>query len=385
MMSSSIWPEEQKEAITEMTQFFSFIRKEFYHVFRDSKTLLMLFGLPIAQILLFGFALSNEIKDSRIVISDLSRDEGSRKVIEKLSASEHFIVTRSDLSPREIEAAFKKGDIKLAVLFPARFGEDLQHLGSASIQVIGDASDPNTSNTLITYLTGIVQDFQSQNRRSPGSAPLINVETRMLYNPELKGSTNYVPGVLALVLMLVCVLMTSVSIVREKEMGTMEVLLVSPLNPVLLVISKAVPYFALSLVNLAVILILSSTLLDMPLHGSLVLLVALSSLFILTCLAVGLLISNSTGSQQMAMLISLMGMLIPTMLFTGFMFPLENMPWALRAISNIIPSKWYYIIVKSIMIKGLGFSAIWKESLILFIMMLALMAISFKRFKVRLT
>ena len=169
--------------------------------------------------------------------------------------------------------------------------------------------------------------------------------------PELKGVFNFVPGVMALVLLLVCVLMTSVSIVREKESGTMELLLVSPFNPLMVIISKVVPYFFLSLVNLTVILVLSSWLMEMPINGSIFLLYVASSILIITALSLGLLISNITTSQQTAMLISLMGMMLPTMMFTGFVFPLENMPWPLQLIANIVPSKWYYIIVKSIMIK----------------------------------
>ena len=207
----------------------------------------------------------------------------------------------------------------------------------------------------------------------------------MVYNPELKGVTNFVPGVMALVLLLVCVLMTSVSIVKEKEMGTMEILLVSPFNPILVIVAKAIPYFLLSLINLTVILLLSINLLDMPMNGSIVLLYAVSSILIITALSLGLLISNSTASQQSAMLISLMVMLLPTMIFTGFMFPIENMPLPLQMISNIIPSKWYYIIVKSIMIKGLGFTAIWKETLILVGMTTLLLTISIRKFKIRLS
>lgn len=208
---------------------------------------------------------------------------------------------------------------------------------------------------------------------------------RMIYNPELKGTTNFVPGVMALVLFLISVLMTSVSIVREKESGTMEVLLVSPFNPILVVISKVVPYFFLSLINLIIIILLSVYLLDMPIKGSVVLLFAESALLIITSLSLGLLISNSTASQQTAMLISMMGMLLPTTMFAGFMFPIENMPKVLQVISNIIPAKWYYIIAKSIMIKGLGFSAIWKETLVLLGMTVFLLVFSIKKFKIRLT
>ena len=287
-------------------------------------------------------------------------------------------------SPAQIEKAFKSGKIKLAVVFPAGFNEDLLHFNKAQVQIIADASDPNTASTLINYASSIIMDYQREQLDNHSLPMQIKTNVRMIYNPELKGTTNFVPGVMALVLLLVCVLMTSVSIVKEKENGTMEILLVSPFNPILVVISKAVPYFLLSLLNLTVILILSVTIMDMPMRGSVVLLYFESSLLILTALSLGLLISNSTDSQASAMLLSLMGMLLPTMMFTGFMFPLENMPVPLQLIANIVPSKWYYIIVKSIMIKGLGLSAIWKETLILSGMALFLLVVSFRKFKIRL-
>jgi len=205
-----------------------------------------------------------------------------------------------------------------------------------------------------------------------------------LYNPQLKGVHNFVPGVMALVLMLVCVMMTAISIVREKESGTMEVLLVSPFKPILVILSKALPYLLLSLVNVTTIILLSIFVLDLPVNGSVVLLFAESTLFIITCLAIGLLISVRAKTQQTAMLISMMGMMLPTILFSGFMFPIENMPIALQYISNIVPSKWFYIIVKSIMIKGLGFGSIWKESCILFGIALFMTIVSLKNFKIRL-
>jgi ABC-2 type transport system permease protein len=209
-------------------------------------------------------------------------------------------------------------------------------------------------------------------------------ETRMLYNPQLKGAPNYVPGVMALVLMLVCVMMTAVSIVREKEIGTMEILLVSPFKPILVIVAKAVPYLLLSLVNVVTILLLSVFVLDLPIKGSLLLLFAESTLFIITNLTLGIFISVRTSSQQVAMLISLMGMMLPTIMFSGFMFPIENMPLPLQIISNVIPAKWYYSIVKSIMIKGLGFSFIWKQTLILLGITGALLLISLRSFKTRL-
>lgn len=345
----------------------------------------MLFGLPIVQIILFGFAVTNEIKNSKIVICDYARDEASQQIIRKIEASSNFEVEKTLLSHRQVEEAFKAGNIKLAIVFPANFNSDLLHLNKAQVQMIADASDPNTANTLTNYATAIIMDYQ-QELMAHNAVPLqITPEIRMLYNPELKGATNFVPGVMALVLLLVCVLMTAVSIVKEKETGTMEILLVSPVSPFLVIISKAIPYLFLSLINLTVVLVLSVTLLEMPINGSLVLLVAESTLLIICALSLGLLISNNTQSQQSAMLISMMGMLIPTMLFTGFMFPIENMPVPLQVISNIFPSKWYYIIVKSIMIKGLGFSAIWKETLILLGTTCLLLFVSLRTFKIRLS
>ena len=368
-----------------MKQFLVFVRKEFHHVFRDRKTLLMLFGMPVAQILLFGFALTNEIKNSKIVICDYANDANSKRITNKIESSSNFEINSLLMSHREIEDSFRKGDIKLAVIFPANFSKELSHSGKSHIQIIADASDPNTGNTLTNYVNSIIRDYQLESSRGLSMPLRINTEIRMLYNPELIGATNFVPGVMALVLLLICVLMTSVSIVREKEIGTMEILLVSPFHPFLVIISKAVPYFLLSLVNLTVILLLSVFLLDMPFNGNLLLFYVESSLFIVTALSLGLLISTSTASQQTAMLISLMGMLIPTMMLTGFMFPIENMPIPLRIMSNLVPAKWYYIIVKSIMIKGLGFTAIWKETLILIGMTSILLLVSLKKFKIRLS
>ncbi len=367
-----------------MNQFFSFVRKEFYHVFRDEKTLLLLFGMPIVQIVLFGFALTNEIKNSKVVICDYAHDQVSAAITTRIAANPSFELEGVLTSHSEIDDAFRKGKVKIAIVFPANLERDLTREGPAQVQIIADASDPNTATTLTNYVRSILLDYQQEQMGPISPVSRIQIETRMIYNPELKGITNFVPGVMALVLMLICVLMTSVSIVREKELGTMEVLLVSPFSPFMVIIAKAVPYFLLSLVNLTVILLLSVFLLDMPIAGSVPLLFAESALLILTALSMGLLISNLTDSQQAAMLISLMGMLLPVMLFTGFMFPLENMPWPLQVISNVVPSKWYYIIVKSIMIKGLGFSAIWKETLILLGMTVLLLIVSLKRFKIRL-
>ena len=370
--------------LSDMKRLWSFVIKEFRHVLRDRKTLLILFGMPVVQILIFGFALSNEVKDTQMVILDQAKDESSRRLIEKISSSRYFTIQQSLISYRQVESTFKEGKVKLALVIPQGFDYNLKHGQVSQLQILLDASDPNNANVLNSYLQAIVQDF-NQTLQPELQIPFqIQTEMKMMYNPQMQGVHNFVPGVMALVLMLVCVMMTSVAIVREKETGTMEILLVSPFHPLMVILSKAIPFLLISILNVTSILLLSVFVLDLPVNGSLGLLYLESILFIVTCLSLGIFISIQTSSQQIAMLISLMGLMLPTILFSGFMFPIENMPLPLQIISNVIPAKWFYIIVKSIMIKGLGFNMIWKETLILLGITLVLIFISLKRFKIRL-
>lgn len=368
-----------------MKQFLAFIRKEFYHVFRDKRTLLVLFGMPVVQIMLFGFALNSEVKNIGIAILDNAHDINSQQVINRIKESDYFIVKPPIRDYADIERQFRQGNIKCALIFPANFGQSLLHSDKTQVQVIADGSDPNTATILVNYLTGIIGAYQQQLKPAAIPGYQIIPEVRMLYNEEQNGSLNFIPGVIALIFMIVCTALTSVSIVREKELGTMEILLVSPFKPILVLVAKAVPYLLLSIVNFIVILLLSVFLLHVEVRGSLPLLFGESVLFMFTCLSLGLLISNITQSQQTAMLFSMMGMMLPTLLFTGFMFPIENMPIVFQVISNIVPSKYYYIIIKAVMLKGLGFGYIWKETLILAGMALLLLAIAIKNFKTRLS
>ncbi len=379
------WREMPKEHQISMKRFLAFIRKEFYHVFRDQRTLLILFGLPVVQIVLFGFALSSEVKNIGIAIQDNSHDIHTEKIIRKIGSSSYFHIEKPILNYKDIENRFKDGSIKCAVIFPSNFGSDLQRLGGAKIQVIADASDPNTATIVTNYLNAIVRDYQQELNPTTRFNYQILPELRQLYNEEQNGSLNFIPGVIALIFMIVSTALTSVSVVREKELGTMEILLVSPFKPIMVLIAKAIPYLVLSIINFVIIIFLSVYLLNVEIKGSFLLLFVESILFIITCLSLGLLISNVTASQQTAMLISMMGMMLPTLLLTGFMFPLENMPWIFQAISHLIPSHYYYIIVKAVMLKGLGFSYIWKETLILVVMTILLLTISLKKFKIRLS
>jgi len=367
-----------------MKQLLAFIRKEFYHVFRDRRTLLILFGMPVVQILLFGFALSSEVKNIGIAIQDNAQDVHSHEIINRIQTSSYFKVERPITDYKAVENRFRAGEIKCALIFPLNFGSDLFRKEGAKIQLIADASDPNTATIVSNYLTAIIKNYQME--LQPGAKPSYQIvpQLRQLYNEEQNGSLNFIPGVIALIFMIVSTALTSVAVVREKELGTMEILLVSPFKPIMVLIAKAIPYLLLSLINFILILILAVFLLHVEIRGSLPLIFLESILFIITCLSLGLLISNLTNSQQTAMLLSMMGMMLPTLLLTGFMFPLENMPKIFQWISNIVPSKYYYAIIKAIMLKGLGFSYVWKETLILAGMSVLLLTIALKRFKIRL-
>ena len=353
-------------------------------MWRDKRTLFILFGMPLMQILIFGFALTNEVKNTRIAILDNAKDETSQAIIHELEASRYFDIHQTIDSYAQLEPAFQEGRIKLAVVIPENFQHDLFHTNQGSIQLIADATDPNVANTLVNYASAVLLDYQNNIRGNQKLPYAINTELRMLYNPQLKGTYNFVPGVMAMVLMLVCAMMTSISIVREKEMGTMEVILVSPIIPLRVILAKMVPYFLLSAVNIGSILLLSVFVLEVPIQGNLLLLVAECLLFTVTVLSLGLLISSIANSQQVAMLISLMGLFLPTIMLSGFMFPVENMPVPLQVVSNIVPAKWFYYIVKNIMIKGLGFQYVWKETLILTGMTAFYLIVSLKKFKTRL-
>lgn len=361
-----------------------FVKKEWLHIWRDRRTLFILIWMPVVQIIIYGFALTNEVKNSNIAIFDQSRDIATTQLTHQIASSRYFNLVKNINSYKDIDATFRTGKIRMVIVFPENFRNDLLHSNAAQVQLIADASDPNTANTLTNYATAIINDYQqsiNQNQKLPYT---IKAQVRMLYNPELKGAYSFVPGVMALVLMLVCAMMTSIAIVREKEMGTMEVILVSPLKPFRIIIAKTIPYLFVSLLNIITILLLSVYVLDVPIVGSLWLLMVESTLFTITSLSVGILISNSAKTQQTAMFVSLMSLFLPTLLFSGFLFPIENMPLPLQVISNVVPSKWYYIIVKDVMIKGLGFTSIWKETLILIGMTATLLGISIYKFKIRL-
>lgn len=367
-----------------MKRFIGFIKKEFYHIFRDRRSLFILFGMPIAQILLFGFAITNEINNVDIAILDHSKDATTKEIINKIAASKYFSIKQMVNREADIASVFKKGEVKAVLNFEKDFSKNLIKEHKATIQIITDATDPNTANTISNYVNAILQKYQKELNKDITMVYQIVPETRMVYNPELKSVYMFVPGVMTIILMLVSAMMTSISITREKELGTMEILLVSPLKPIQVIIGKVFPYIFLSIINAVVIVTLSIFIFKMPVQGNLFLLGLESILFIISALALGILISTISATQQTAMMISLMGLMLPVILLSGFIFPISSMPIPLQVISNIIPAKWFIIIIKGIMLKGVGLQFIWKETLILLGMTVFFMALSVKKYKIRL-
>ncbi len=367
-----------------MKQLVSFIQKEFYHIVRDRTTMLILLVIPIIQMIMFGFALSTEVKNTHIAVLMPTHDVVAENITNRLDNSVYFDVTERLSKEDQIQTAFKSGNVKLVVVFEENFAERLQHEGKAHVQLIADATDPNAATTFSFYASTIIKQYQQDSMGAARNPYQITPEVKMLYNPQMISAYNFVPGVLGLILILVCAMMTSIAIVREKEIGTMEVLLVSPMKPIYSLLSKITPYFVLSCINFISIILLSLFVLKVPIEGSYVALVLISLIYIFVSLALGLLISTVANTQLAAMMISGMGLMMPVLLLSGMIFPIESMPYWLQIVSNIIPTRWYIEAVKSIMIQGLGFAAVWKEMLILTTMAMFFIVVSLKMFKIRL-
>ena len=363
-----------------MGGFLSFVKKEALHILRDKRTMLIVLLLPIVQILLFGFAISTEMNNIDFAVVAPNRTETIRQQIERMEANPYFTF-KGYISQAEIDDVLRKGDVTAVVVFSEDYDRLVTNAGiegvsEAAVQFILDASNPNNAGTGLGYLQSSFQSGISVASVAPA--------TRVLYNPQMKSAYNFVPGVMGLILMLICAMMTSISIVREKETGTMEVLLVSPVKPLFIILAKAVPYFVLSFVNLITILLLSVFVLDVPVVGSLFWLITVSLLFIFVSLALGLLISSVTRTQVAAMLVSGLMLMMPTMLLSGMIFPIESMPVILQWISDILPARWYIQAVRKLMIEGVPVALVYKEIGILLLMATVLITISIKKFKYRL-
>ena len=356
-----------------MKEIGAFIVKEFRHIFRDVRTMMIVLVMPVVQILLFGFAISTDVNNAVVdVVGDMT-DPAVRSLVERLDANKYLEIGELLASPSQSDARLKSGRAKAAVIFSADY-DALASEGGNTIRIVSDGSDPNTSQIVCNYIKGAINPSMSE----------AGATVQLMYNPSMNSSYNFVPGVMGLILMLICTMMTAVSIVKEKEFGTLELVLVSPVRPFWMILSKLTPYLVLSTVNYVSILLLARYVMGVPLRGSLLMLTLVSLIFVGASLGLGILVSTLASSQQTALLICGMGLTMPTMMLSGFIFPFDSMPGALRLLGDLIPARWYIAIARKIMIQGAGFASYAPEFGVLLGMMALLLALSIKRFRTRL-
>ena len=365
-MCSPIWPVRQPvQAIKRMRQFIAFVIKETKHILRDKRTMLILFGMPVVMMLLFGFAITTDVKNVRTVVVTSEMSPRTQQAVERLAQSEYFVITQTVNTPREAEQLIRSQKADMALVF-------VQNRG---MQIMVDGSDPNMAQQWTTY---------AQQTMAAANFQLSIVNSQLLYNPQMRSAYNFVPAIMGMLLMLICAMMTSISIVREKEKGTMEVLLVSPVRPLMVIIAKAVPYLVLAFAILITILLMARFVLGVPLAGSLFWILAVSTLYILLALSLGLLISNVAQTQLVALLLSAMVLLMPVVMLSGMLFPVESMPQVLQWLAAVVPPRYYIEAMRKLMIMGVGFGEVAREVAVLAGMTVVLLAIALKKFDVRL-
>ncbi len=374
-----------------MKQFIAFVMKEAKHILRDKRTMLILFGMPVVLMFLFGFAITTDVKNVRTVVVTANNDNQTQQAVERLAQSEYFIITQTVSTPQEAEQLIRSQKADMALVFgkietppltPPLEGRGVDAVHG--VQLIVDGSDPNMAQQWATYAQAILAQTVSRNGYSVPSPLGEGPGVRLLYNPQMRSAYNFVPAIMGMLLMLICAMMTSISIVREKERGTMEVLLVSPVRPLMVIIAKAVPYLVLAFVILVTILLMARFVLGVPLAGSLFWILAVSTLYILLALSLGLLISNMAQTQLVALLLSAMVLLMPVVMLSGMLFPVESMPKVLQWLSAIVPPRYYIQAMRKLMIMGVGIGDVAQEVAVLAGMTVVLLAIALKKFKVRL-
>ena len=365
-----------------MKQFIAFVIKETKHILRDKRTMLILFGMPVVMMLLFGFAITTDVKNVRTVVVTSEMSPRTQQAVERLAQSEYFIITQTVNPPQEAERLIRsqKADMSLTPS-PSPKGE-----GSSNLQwqIMVDGSDPNMAQQWTTYAQSILSQPVDGKHYSLPSPFGEGLGVRLLYNPQMRSAYNFVPAIMGMLLMLICAMMTSISIVREKEKGTMEVLLVSPVRPLMVIIAKAVPYLVLAFAILITILLMARFVLGVPLAGSLFWILAVSTLYILLALSLGLLISNVAQTQLVALLLSAMVLLMPVVMLSGMLFPVESMPQVLQWLAAVVPPRYYIEAMRKLMIMGVGIGEVAHEVAVLAGMTVVLLAIALKKFNVRL-
>lgn len=360
--------------------------KEARHVLRDRQTLVILLLMPLVQVLLYGYAIRTDVRGIRTVIVDPTPDATTRGLASRFSASTRHQLVSVQPTTGTMARGFAAGTWRQAVVLPTDVSRRIARREALSVQVITDGSDPNAGNAMKAYAEAIIRRWyaESSGNAAENATPGITVESRMRFNPTMESANLFVPGLIALVVTIVSAMMTAVAITREKEMGTMEMLLVSPLRPSTIVLGKVVPYAVLGLINVGIVLAAAIVVFHVPVRGSMTLLLAMCLLYVITTLAIGIVISTAARTQRTAMLAALGGLLLPTIMLSGFIFPVDSLPAPLHAISAIVPARWFLVIVRGIMLKGSGISVLWQEMLVLSVLTVGLLAVGIRRLSVRL-
>ena len=366
-----------------MTALLGLLRKEVYHILRDRRTLIVIVALPVLQVIIFGYAIRTDVDHVRLAIVDPTPDPVTLALRARFGAARVFETVAVARRAEPLEELFKRGTAQVAVVFDAGFADRLARGLPAGLQIIADATEPNTGSIVAAYANAVVQGYE-QDTLPPAAAVRIVPSVRMRFNPTRESSNLFVPGLMAFVLTIVSSLMTAISLTREKETGTMEALLVSPLRPWQIIVGKVAPYLVVGFASVVGVILEARLVFHVPLRGSVTLLLAEGLLFILVSLSLGILISARTSSQRVAMIAALVGTMLPTMLLSGFIFPIESMPWPLRAISAVVPARWFVLVARSIMLKGVGLSYLWQPSLVLLVMAVVLLTASTRAFHERL-
>lgn len=364
-----------------MNQFISFVIKETKHIVRDRRTMLILFGMPVVMMLIFGFAITTDVRNVKVTVVTAVMNPRIQQVVQRIDASEYFVVTHTVNNTQEAKQLLADHQADMAIVFSNDFANE-RYSEQASVQFLVDYTDPNMAEQRVSYIQQIIMD-ELRSQQTTEQQAIAN--TKLLYNPQMKSAYNFVPGIMGMLLMLICAMMTSVSIVREKERGTMEVLLVSPVKPLYIMIAKTVPYFVLSIFILISILLISKFILAVPIAGSVITILAVSLLYIVLALALGMLISVVSQTQVVALLISGMLLIMPSTMLSGMIYPIESMPTVIQYISTIVPTRWYVSAIKKVMIMGVGVNMIYEELIIMLGMTLLFLGIALKKFKIRLS
>lgn len=357
--------------------------KELRHILRDRQTLVILLLMPLVQVVLFGFALRSDVRDIRLVVIDPSPDHATLALRDRFGSSDRFRIVATPPSIGEAETLFRRGEADAALVFEPEFAAQLGRGQPARVLLVVDASDPNTGTTIQGYVRAVIAAHEAELSERQRQLRIIT-ETRMRFNPTLESVNLFVPGLIALVLTLVSALMTAISLSREKERGTLEVLLVSPLRPWQIIVGKVLPYLALAFANVVTALVAAWLVFQVPFRGSIPLLLAESILYSVVSLALGVLIAARTPSQRAAMLAAMLGTLLPSTMLSGMVFPIASMPGWLVPFTYIVPARWFIVIARGIMLKGVGLEHLWIETLVLVAMMLLLMVAAVRSFKPRL-